>query len=176
MKKGKLLFMGTTETKIAKVELNSYILNASGPNDSTLKELEIIANSVSSAIIMKSCTIELRKGNIKPRYDRLPLGSIQCMGLPNLGYQEYVKFASQLRKFNKPIIASVAGLCVNDYQKMVEAFQKSEVDLIEVNLSCPNLEGEPQVGYGFEQTEEVLSRISNSGGKPIGLKFLLSLA
>lgn len=170
MKKGKLLFMRTTETEIAKVELNSYILNASGPNDSTLKELEIIANSVSSAIIMKSCTIELRKGNIKPRYDRLPLGSIQCMGLPNLGCQEYVKFASQLRKFNKPIIASVAGLCVNDYQKMVEAFQKSEVDLIEVNLSCPNLEGEPQVGYDFEQTEEVLSGISNSGGKPIGLK------
>lgn len=161
----------TTKTKIAGVELDSYICNASGPLDSTLEELESIANSKSSAIIMKSCTIEPREGNQEPRYVRLPLGSIQSMGLPNLGYREYVKFASQLKKYNKPVIASVAGLSVEDYGKMVEAFQNSDVDLIEVNLSCPNLEGKPQVAYDFEQTEKVLHRISNLGKKPIGLKF-----
>ena len=161
----------TTKTKIAGVELDSYICNASGPLDSTLEELESIANSKSSAIIIKSCTIEPREGNQEPRYVRLPLGSIQSMGLPNLGYREYVKFASQLKKYNKPVIASVAGLSVEDYGKMVEAFQNSDVDLIEVNLSCPNLEGKPQVAYDFEQTEKVLHRISNLGKKPIGLKF-----
>lgn len=160
----------TTKTKIAGVELDSYICNASGPLDSTLDELENIANSKSSAIMMKSCTIEPREGNQEPRYIRLPLGSIQSMGLPNLGYQEYVKFSSQLKKYNKPIIASVAGLSVDDYEKMVSAFQDSNVDLIEVNLSCPNLEGKPQVAYDFEQTEKVLRRISNLGKKPIGLK------
>ncbi|HHD92543.1 MAG TPA: dihydroorotate oxidase [Candidatus Portnoybacteria bacterium] len=162
--------MMTTKTKIAGVELDSYICNASGPLDSTLDELENIANSKSSAIMMKSCTIEPREGNQEPRYIRLPLGSIQSMGLPNLGYQEYVKFSSQLKKYNKPIIASVAGLSVDDYEKMVSAFQDSNVDLIEVNLSCPNLEGKPQVAYDFEQTEKVLRRISNLGKKPIGLK------
>ena len=174
-----------TKTKIAGVEFDSYICNASGPLDSTLDELESIANSKSSSIMMKSCTIEPREGNQEPRYVRLPLGSIQSMGLPNLGYQEYVKFSSQLKKYNKPIIASVAGLSVDDYEKMVSAFQNSDVDLIEVNLSCPNLEGKPQVAYDFEQTEKVLRRISNlrgqntsqsqfsranSGKKPIGLK------
>jgi len=158
------------KTKIAGVEFNSYVLNASGPNDSTLEELEIIAKSGSAAIMMKSCTVEPRKGNPEPRYVRLPLGSIQSMGLPNKGYQEYIKFAPQLKKFNKPIIASVAGLCTDDYVKMVEAFQKSDVNLIEVNLSCPNLEAKPQVAYDFEQTEEVLSRISGLGKKPLGLK------
>lgn len=165
-----MIFMKITKTKIAGVELDSYICNASGPLDSTLEELESIANSKSSAIIMKSCTIEPREGNQEPRYVRLPLGSIQSMGLPNLGYREYVKFASQLKKYNKPVIASVAGLSVEDYGKMVEAFQNSDVDLIEVNLSCPNLEGKPQVAYDFEQTEKVLRRISNLGKKPIGLK------
>src|SRR3989344_8435370 len=104
--------MMTTKTKIAGIKFDSYICNASGPLDSTLEELESIANSKSSAIMMKSCTIESRKGNQEPRYVRLPLGSIQSMGLPNLGYQEYVKFASQLKKYNKPVIASVAGLSV----------------------------------------------------------------
>lgn len=160
----------TTKTKIASVDLDSYICNASGPLDSTLKELESIANSNSSAIMMKSCTIEPREGNQEPRYIRLPLGSIQSMGLPNLGYKEYIKFATQLKKYNKPIIASVAGLSIEDYKQMVEAFQNSNIDLIEVNLSCPNLEGKSQVAYDFEQTEKVLRRISNLGKKPIGLK------
>ena len=57
----KLMF----ETKISDIKLNSYIFNASGPNNSTFKELEIIAKSDSSAIMMKSCTIESRKGNLK---------------------------------------------------------------------------------------------------------------
>ena len=161
----------TTKTKIADIEFDSYICNASGPLDSTLEELKDIADSKSSAIIMKSCTIEPREGNPEPRYVRLPLGSIQSMGLPNLGYQEYVDFSPQLKKYKKPIVASVAGLSIEDYEKMVNAFQDSEVDLIEVNLSCPNLEGKPQLAYDLKQTEEVLRRVSSSGKKPIGLKF-----
>lgn len=162
--------MTTTKTKIAGIEFNSYICNASGPSDSTLKELKIIADSKSSAITMKSCTIKLRKGNKEPRYARLPLGVIQSMGLPNLGYLKYIEFASQLVKHNKPIIASVAGLCLDDYAQMVKAFQNSKVDIIEVNLSCPNLEGKSLVAYDFEQTEKVLRKVSDSGDKPIGLK------
>ncbi|MEA3295972.1 MAG: dihydroorotate oxidase [Patescibacteria group bacterium] len=160
----------TTKTKIAGIEFDSYICNASGPLDSTLEELESIANSKSSAIMMKSCTIKPREGNQEPRYVRLSLGSIQSMGLPNLGYQRYVDFSLKLKKYNKPIIASIAGLCIEDYEKMVGTFQNSNVDLIEVNLSCPNLEGKSQVAYDLEQTERVLRRISNLGKKPIGLK------
>jgi dihydroorotate dehydrogenase (fumarate) len=119
---------------------------------------------------MKSATIDPRQGNEKPRYQRLPLGSIQAMGLPNLGYKEYVKISSLLKKYNKPIIASVAGFSIEEYKIMVEAFQNSDVDLIEINLSCPNIEGKPQIAYDFEKTEEVLEKITDLGTKPIGLK------
>jgi len=157
-------------TKAAGIEFNSCVFNASGPNDATLEELTTIAESMSSAIMMKSCTIDPRQGNEKPRYVRLPLGSIQSMGLPNLGYKEYIGFAFELKKYNKPIIASVAGLCVDDYVQMVREFQQSEVDLIEVNLSCPNLEGKPQAAYDLQQTENILNKIFKLGEKPIGLK------
>jgi len=159
-----------TETKIAKIKFDSYICNASGPIDSTLEELKKIAESNSSAIIMKSCTIEMREGNQKPRYAELPMGSIQSMGLPNLGYKEYIKIATKLKKYNKPIIASIAGLSIEDYKQMTQAFQNSEVDLIEINLSCPNIEGKPEVAYDFKQIEKILNEISKLGNKPLGLK------
>lgn len=158
-----------TRTKIAGVELDSYILNASGVRDTTLKELKAVAKSDSSAIVMKSCTIEPRKGNLEPRYMGVPFGSIQSMGLPNLGCREYIRFSSKLKKYGKPIIASVAGFCVDDYRTIVSAFQDSDVDLIEVNLSCPNLEGRT-LAYDFEQTAEILRAISDLGNKPYGLK------
>ncbi len=162
--------MITTKTKIAGVKLDSYICNASGPLDESYDELEIIAESRSSAIMMKSCTILPREWNQEPRYADLPMGSVQSMWLPNLWYKEYIKFASKLKKYNKPIIASISGLCTDDYIEMVKAFQNSAVDLIEVNLSCPNIEWKPQVWYDFEQTENVLEKISNLWKKPIWLK------
>lgn len=162
--------MATTKTEIAGIALDSYVFNASGVNDSTFEELEAIANSASAAIMMKSCTLEPRKGNDKPRYARLPFGSIQCMGLPNLGYEEYIKFASKLKKYNKPIISSVAGLHFKDYKILVEAFQKSDADLIEVNLSCPNIEGKSQIAYDTSLAEDILAGIWKLGKKPIGLK------
>jgi dihydroorotate dehydrogenase (fumarate) len=157
-------------TNLLEVNFDSCIINAAGPNNSTFKELELIGKSDSSAIMMKSCTLEQRKGNEEPRYARLSLGAIQCMGLPNLGYKKYIEFAPKLKKYNKPIIASISGLCVENYVKMVKAFQDSEVDLIEVNLSCPNIEGKSLVGYDPEQTENILNKISFLGKKPLGLK------
>ena len=157
-------------TKIAGIEFNSCILNASGPLCSTLEELEEIAKSNSAAVVMKSCTLEPRKGNEEPRYARLPLGSIQSMGLPNPGYKEYLELIPRLKKHQKPIIVSVAGFSPDEYETLVKAFQESEIDLIEVNLSCPNIINKPPVAYSLKQTEEVLARISNLGKKPVGLK------
>jgi len=159
-----------TKTKIAGIELDSCILNASGPKDATMEELEAIANSASAAIMMKSCTIEPREGNEEPRLYVFPEGCFQSMGLPNLGYKKYIGFAPQLKKFKKPIIASLAGFSKDDYVTMVEVFQRSEVDLIEVNLSCPNVEGKPIVGYDFEQAEKLLKSFVGLGEKPVGLK------
>src|SRR3972149_7512864 len=158
------------KTRIADIELGSYVCNASGPRDVTYEDLEIIAKSDSAAIVMKSCTIEPRQGNEEPRYVRLPHGAIQSMGLPNLGYKEYLKISSELKGFRKPIIASVAGLCAEDFPTIVRAFQNSDVHLIEVNLSCPNLEGKSQIAYDFDAVDSLLDRISDLGYKPIGLK------
>ncbi|MFA6304644.1 MAG: dihydroorotate oxidase [Patescibacteria group bacterium] len=155
---------------IAGIKLKSFVFNASGPCDVTLPELKVIGQSDSSAIMIKSCTLEARTGNKEPRYARLPYGSIQSMGLPNLGYQEYLKMIPVLKKYKKPIFASVAGLCAADFPIMVKAFQQSDVNAIEVNLSCPNIAGKPQIAYDPKSVEQILKKISRLGKKPLGIK------
>lgn len=157
-------------TNIAGINLNSYLMNASGPKCTTWEELQVIAKSASSAIVTKSCTIAFREGNPEPRYSDLPLGSIQSMGLPNLGYKAYLEMVPQLKALGKPIIVSISGFSIEDNIEMVSAFQSSDVDLIEVNFSCPNIPGKAQVAYDFEQVETALAALTVLGDKPIGIK------
>lgn len=157
-------------TNIAGVDLPSYIYNASGPRDTTLAELTEIGESESGAILTKSCTLEAREGNPLPRYQAFEGGSIQSMGLPNLGYKAYLEFIPWLKKHNKPVIISVSGLSIKDNVKMLRSFQQSHADLIEVNFSCPNIIGKPQLGYDFEQSAAMLEAISYLGNIPIGIK------
>lgn len=158
------------QTILSGVELPGFIFNASGPACSTLEELEGLMESASAAVMMKSCTLKPREGNPEPRYQRLPFGAIQSMGLPNLGYQAYTGFAQQLAGRGKPVIASVSGLTLEDNIEMIRAFQNTNVDLIELNLSCPNISGKPQLAYDFEATEKTLQAVCTLGSKPLGLK------
>lgn len=157
-------------TSIGQVNFANYIFNASGPRCTTEEELNIIARSHAAAIMTKSCTMLPREGNAEPRYRSLPLGSVQSMGLPNLGYQEYLDMIPRLKKAGKPVVVSISGFSIEDNVTMVSAFQQSDVDLIEVNFSCPNIEGKAQVGYDFEQTEQALRALCKLGDKPLGLK------
>jgi len=157
-------------TNIAGIQLDSYLMNASGPKCTTWNELEVIGQSASAAIVTKSCTMEFREGNPEPRYSDLPLGSIQSMGLPNLGYKAYLEMVPKLKALGKPVVVSISGFSVEDNIEMVSAFQNSEVDLIEVNFSCPNIPGKAQVAYDFEQVDSALQALTVLGDKPIGIK------
>ena len=158
------------KTTIAGIELQHPVFNAAGPLCVTLDELHAIGVSHSSAIVTKSMTLLPRDGNPEPRYCELPFGSINSMGLPNHGYLKYVEYLPQLRVHQKPLIASVSGLSLSDNIEIVRALNYADCDLIELNLSCPNIVGKPQIAYDFEQTDEVLSSVMKVVRKPIGVK------
>lgn len=159
-------------TKIAGVLLKTCIFNTSGPRVETLPQLKIIGSSKSSAITMKSCTLEPRAGNPEPRYKDLPYGSsINSMGLPNLGYKEYVKFVPVLKKqFKKPVVASISGMTLEDNVVMFKAFNKTAVDLIEFNPGSPNTIGKPIVGYDVKEMDRLLATVAHVCKKPWGVK------
>ncbi len=157
-------------TTIAGVRFPSCFMNAAGALCVTREELEALGRSRSGAIVTKSMTVEPRSGNPEPRYFGFALGSINSMGLPNLGYRAYARLIPELRTFGKPVIASVAGLCEDDFVLIAEAINESRPDLVEVNLSCPNIHGKPQIGYDAEVSERLLQRVRKVLTVPMGVK------
>ena len=147
------------------------IYNASGVNCKEYIELQELFESNSSKVLTKSCTINSRKGNDSPRYYDHELGSINSMGLPNLGYDTYISFANVFKKkYDKPYLMSICGLTLEDNIQMIQDISKSIVDGIEINLSCPNVEGKPQVGYDFETMKNYLDIFDKISSKPFGIK------
>ncbi|RMH03421.1 MAG: dihydroorotate oxidase [Nitrospirae bacterium] len=157
-------------TTIAGVPLTVCMMNASGARCVTQEELEALGRSRAGAIVTKSMTPQPREGNPEPRYYSFAGGSINSMGLPNLGYPTYARLIPALRRFGKPIIASIAGLCEQDFVDGARALNTVQPDLMEINLSCPNLPGKPQIGYDFQAAQRLLRKVREVVTVPMGVK------
>lgn len=155
---------------IAGVKFPSCVMNASGALCVTAEELTGLGRSRSGAIVTKSMTVEAREGNPEPRYHPFAGGSINSMGLPNLGYRAYAELIPALKQFGKPLIASVAGLCEDDFPAIAKVINGAAPDLIEINLSCPNIPGKPQIGYDAEASERLIKRVRPLITVPMGVK------
>ena len=75
--------MVSTKTQIAGFEFDNCLMNAAGVACMTTEELEEVKNSAAGTFVTKTATLEFRAGNPEPRYQDVPLGSINSMGLPN---------------------------------------------------------------------------------------------
>ncbi|RNF01999.1 dihydroorotate dehydrogenase [Trypanosoma rangeli] len=155
-------------------EFANPFMNAAGVLCSTEEDLRRMTASTSGSLVTKSCTGAHRDGNPEPRYASLPLGSINSMGLPNLGFDFYLNYASQLHDYSrKPLFLSMSGLSVEENVAMVRrlapvAQEKGVV--LELNLSCPNVPGKPQVAYDFATMRTYLEQVSSAYGLPFGVK------
>lgn len=148
------------------------LMNASGVHCMTHQEMDELAESAAGAFVTKSATLQPRDGNPEPRYYDVPLGSINSMGLPNLGLHYYLDYAiANQDKFMAPMFFSVAGMSVEENIEMLKIIQESEYHgVTELNLSCPNVPGKPQVAYDFPLTEEILTKVFAFFTKPLGVK------
>ncbi|WP_185852255.1 dihydroorotate oxidase [Blattabacterium cuenoti] len=156
---------------ISGIQLPLCMMNASGVLCSTDQELSNLLNSSSGGVVTKSCTYKPRKGNVLPRYFEWNIGSINSMGLPNLGINFYLNFLER-KNINKPIFLSISGLSSEEnYFLIQKANQSSKVTAIELNLSCPNLlEKEDMLGYDFYKISSFIENIFKFNKKPLGIK------
>ncbi|MFV0557865.1 MAG: dihydroorotate oxidase [Enterococcus sp.] len=160
------------ETSFLNYEFANPLMNASGVHCMSVTELDELKNSAAGAYITKSCTLQLREGNPEPRYFDVPLGSINSMGLPNNGFDYYLDYAIRYEKEEKrPLFFSIAGMSVAENVEMLQKIQASDfTGVTELNLSCPNVPGKPQVAYDFELTEKILTEVFAFFTKPLGVK------
>ena len=147
-------------------------MNASGVHCMTTTELVELEQSNAGAFITKSCTLNERAGNPEPRYFDVPLGSINSMGLPNRGFDYYLDYALNYEKQQtQPLFFSIAGMSAAENLEMLTLIEKSDFQgITELNLSCPNVPGKPQLAYDFEATEDLLQQVFARFTKPFGIK------
>ena len=147
-------------------------MNASGVHCMTTTELVELEQSNAGAFITKSCTLNERAGNPEPRYFDVPLGSINSMGLPNRGFDYYLDYALNYEKQQtQPLFFSIAGMSAAENLEMLTLIEKSDFQgITELNLSCPNVPGKPQLAYDFEATEDLLQQVFARFTKPLGIK------
>lgn len=160
------------ETTFAHTKFANPFMNASGVNCMTIEDLQELEKSDAGAYITKSCTLEKREGNPSPRYVDLALGSINSMGLPNLGFNYYLDYVLEVQQNqDTPIFFSIAGMSPEENLEMLDSIQKSAFSgITELNLSCPNVPGKPQLAYDFQATEQLLEKVFAFFKKPLGVK------
>lgn len=165
--------MVSTATKIGSFTFDNCLMNAAGVYCMTREELLEIEASAAGSFVTKTGTLNARPGNPEPRYADTLLGSINSMGLPNHGYQYYLDFVTELQNNpdSKPHFLSLVGLSQDETHAILKAVEASDYKgLIELNLSCPNVPGKPQIAYDFETTEAILTEVFTYFTKPLGVK------
>ncbi len=155
------------------------LVNAAGPHSVTRHDLFEIADSASGAVVTKSMTHCPREGNPEPRWAPYAMdgfGSINSMGLNNLGYRRYAELVAELGAHGKPVIASLAyAPCDHDlpmadhYLVMGCALAEAGADALEVNLSTPNLTGVP-IANDPTQIQSVLEPLLEDVDLPVAVK------
>lgn len=149
-------------------------MNAAGVCCSTRDDLLALAASTSGTMVTKSCTPAPRSGNPEPRYAPLPLGSINSMGLPNLGFDFYAAYATDDHNYaGKPLFVSLSGFSAEENAAMATRLAEIAATrqvILELNLSCPNVPGKPQVAYDFEAMRRYLAAVSAVYPQPFGVK------
>ena len=165
--------MPSLRTQIAGFSFDNCLMNAAGVACMTVEELEEVRQFAAGSFVTKTATLEARAGNPEPRYRDVPLGSINSMGLPNQGIDYYLDYLLSLQESQpeRTFFLSLVGMSPDETHTLLKKVQNSGFKgITELNLSCPNVPGKPQIAYDFETTERILGEAFGYFDKPLGIK------
>ena len=167
--------MVITEVNFCGVHFRNPVVPASGTFGFGLEMAGNFDLNILGGISLKGTTLEARYGNECPRIAECPDGLINSVGLQNPGIDAMVgKKLPALRKIYKGVvIANISGFSVDEYVKCCEkAAAAPETDIIEVNVSCPNVHGG---GMAFGTSAKAAAQVTKAvkavcGTKPVCIK------
>ena len=159
--------MADLSVKIAGVKFNNPLIAASGTFGFGREYVEKFGG-----ISCKGITLERRSGNPPPRIAETPSGILNAVGLQNPGVDVFIKDdLPWLKRQNTVVIANIAGNTQEEYCEMAEKLSDSDVDMIEMNISCPNVKsGGVQFGTSCESVGEITSAVRRHCKKPLIVK------
>ncbi len=165
-----------SEVSLCGVRLKGPILNGSGTFD-VLAARRAFGDAVLErfpfdAYVSKTITLEPRQGNPPPRLWETPAGMINSIGLPNKGLDGFLdEDLPGIAEVPVPVVVSVMGFSRDELVTLVEAVgARDEVSLIELNVSCPNVETGLIMGADPAETAAAVERLRPRCQKPLIVK------
>lgn len=127
--------------KIGSLELINPVITASGTFGYNTEYEDFMDLKNIGAIVTKGITLNPRQGNPQPRIKEVPNGMINSIGLENIGIHEFIdKKLPVLKEKNINFILNIAGESPEEYKQIASICQRNNIQAIELNLSCPNVE------------------------------------
>lgn len=158
--------------RIAGVEFPNPVIAASGTYGNGECYTDLYPISRLGGISCKGMTIEPKLGNPPPRIAETYSGVLNSVGLQNIGVHGFVEYyLPVLKEEGNVIIANVAGATIDDYIAAAEVLDASDVDMIELNISCPNVRaGGATWGVTCEGAAGVTKAVRSATSKPLIVK------
>ena len=157
---------------VAGVKFPNPVIAASGTYGFGFDYTDLYPLKKLGGISCKGTTINPKDGNVPPRIAETPSGILNSVGLQNPGIDKFINdYLPVLKKEGNVIIANVAGATLDDYVQTCAKLDSTDVDMIELNISCPNVkQGGATWGVTCEGAASVTKAVRAATKKPIMVK------
>lgn len=157
---------------LAGVELKNPVMTASGTFGSGAEYSEFVDLNQLGAVVTKGVANVPWPGNPTPRIAEVYGGMLNAIGLQNPGMEVFCKRDLPfLKQFDTKVIVNVCGKSTRDYCEVVERLSDEPVDLLEINISCPNVkEGGIAFGQNPKAVEAITREIKKYAKQPVIMK------
>lgn len=164
--------MLNTKVTIAGVELKNPVMTASGTFGSGMEYSEFVDLNRLGAIVTKGVANEPWAGNPTPRVAEVYGGMLNAIGLQNPGIDVFIdRDLEFLKGYDTKIIVNVCGKTAGDYLETVERLGDTNADMLEINVSCPNVkEGGIAFGQKADCLFDITSQVKKAARQPIIMK------
>lgn len=157
---------------LAGVTLNNPVMTASGTFGSGEEFSEFVDLNKLGAVVTKGVANIPWEGNPTPRVAEVYGGMLNAIGLQNPGIDVFIeRDIPFLKKYDTKIIVNVCGKSTSDYCKVVERLADQPVDMLEINISCPNVkEGGIAFGQDPKSVEAITKEVKKYARQPVIMK------
>lgn len=161
-----------TEVTIAGVTFKNPVMTASGTFGSGMEYGEFVDLNKLGAVVTKGVANVPWPGNPTPRVTETYGGMLNAIGLQNPGIDVFIKRDLEfLKQYDTKVIVNVCGKSVEDYLDVVERLSDEAVDMLEINVSCPNVkEGAIAFGQKADALFDITSKIKKVAKQPVIMK------
>lgn len=161
-----------TSVNIAGVEFKNPVMEASGTFGSGMEYSEFVDLSKLGAVVTKGVANVPWPGNPTPRIAEVYGGMLNAIGLQNPGIDVFCeRDIPFLKQFDTKIIVNVCGKTTEDYISVVERLSNEPIDMMEINISCPNVkEGGIAFGQDPKAVEAVTREVKKYAKQPVIMK------